>query len=114
LTFDSFSDARCDPGTITGGHDEAPVAAGESAVYFCEHKVTLADLGEPTYANTVTTTATSVGAEGEAEATTVSASSHTVVVNPLSEPPPKEPPPANKEDEKSTQGGSGRRSRCVA
>jgi hypothetical protein len=47
-----------------------------------------------------------VGAEGEGEATTVSASSNTVVVNLLSEPPPKESPPANKEDEKSTQGGA--------
>jgi len=93
LTLDSLDDPRCDPGTISGGPDEA-LGVGKSTVYVCEHVVGLADLGQPTYTNTVTISATSLAGEGEPEGTTVSAASNTVVVNLLAkEPPPKEPPP---------------------
>src|SRR5205823_9459071 len=109
LTLDSLDDPRCDPGTISGGPDEA-LGVGKSTVYVCEHVVGLADLGQPTYTNTVTTSATSVAGVGEPEGTTVGASSNTVVVNllakgpPSQEPPPKEPP-AGKEE---TPSGAGR------
>jgi hypothetical protein len=107
LTFGALTDARCDEGTLTGGPGEAEVAPRELAVYFCEHVITLADLGGPTYTNAVATSATS--AEGEEQSTTVNAFSNTVVVNllsepPAKEPPPKEPPPGNKEGENTTQG----------
>jgi hypothetical protein len=106
LVFGDLTDERCDPGTITGGPGEEPVGIGGSAVYFCEHVVTLADLGAPTYANTVTTSATSAeGGEGEGEGTTVSAASNTVFVNLLAEA-PKEPPAGGKEETTTAGGGS--------
>ncbi|MGA2320282.1 MAG: hypothetical protein ABSG95_06010 [Solirubrobacteraceae bacterium] len=43
LTFSSFSDPRCDEGTITGGPGETPVAPSSSTTYFCTHLLTKAD-----------------------------------------------------------------------
>ena len=40
LTLSSFSDPRCDAGTIAGGPGAAPLAAGASTTFTCTHLVT--------------------------------------------------------------------------
>jgi hypothetical protein len=106
LRFGKLSDERCDPETITEGPGEAEVAPGAMAVYFCQHVITLADLGGSTYSNTVTTTAAQAGEESSS----VSSSSNTVVVNVLPKEEPKEEPkekpkeePKGKEEQKGNE-----------
>jgi uncharacterized repeat protein (TIGR01451 family) len=42
LTLSSFTDVRCDGGTIAGGPGHAPVAPGSSTTYTCSHVLTSA------------------------------------------------------------------------
>jgi len=37
ITFSSFSDPRCDEGTVAGGPGESPLAPGASSTYTCDH-----------------------------------------------------------------------------
>jgi hypothetical protein len=54
LKLSGFSDANCDPGTITGGPGEASLPIGASTTYTCTRR-----LGSPgTYVNAATVTAT--------------------------------------------------------
>jgi len=55
-TFTSFSDAHCDPGTISGGPGAAPVGPGETAIFTCRH--VLMTVG--TYTNEATITGNTV------------------------------------------------------
>jgi len=57
LKFSSFTDAKCDPGTIGGGPGAAEVAPGESTVYTCDHVLT--SVGR--YVNEATVTGTPPG-----------------------------------------------------
>jgi hypothetical protein len=57
LTFSSFTDAHCDPGTIAGGPGEAPVAPSSSTTYTCSH--VLASVGS--YVNEASVTGTAQG-----------------------------------------------------
>jgi hypothetical protein len=43
LTFGDFTDARCDPGTISGGPGATSVPAGGWTAYTCTHVLTTAD-----------------------------------------------------------------------
>ena len=70
LTFSSFEDSNCDPGTIAGGPGANPVGVGESTTYTCSHKLT----SEGEYTNVATVTG---GASGE---TPTSHTTNTVVV----------------------------------
>ncbi len=102
LTFGSFSDPRCDPGTLTGGPGKLPLQMGQSAKYFCTHKLTAAD--GASYTNTASITGTPEPGNGEPETKT----SNTVVVNIPSGGGTKEPPKENpKEDPKGSSAGSG-------
>jgi hypothetical protein len=65
LTFSSFTDPRCDPGTIAGGPGTTPVQPGASTTFTCSH--VLAATGS--YFNVVTVTGTP---EGETPTTTKS------------------------------------------
>jgi hypothetical protein len=42
MTLTTFSDPRCDPGTIAGGPGTIPLAPGSAAVYTCSHVITAA------------------------------------------------------------------------
>ena len=57
LMFSSFSDPRCDPGTIAGGPGAAAVAPGSSTTYTCSHVLA----SEGTYVNVATVTGTPPG-----------------------------------------------------
>jgi hypothetical protein len=57
LTFSTFEDSGCDPGTIAGGPGSNPVAPGESTTYTCSHLLT----STGTYTNVVTVTGTPEG-----------------------------------------------------
>lgn len=57
LTFSSFTDPRCDPGTIAGGPGSRSVLPGESTTYTCSHL--LASVG--TYTNVATVAGTPSG-----------------------------------------------------
>ncbi len=70
LTFSSFEDSKCDPGTISGGPGANPVGVGESTTYRCSHKLT----GEGEYENVATVTGGGSGEEPRSE------KSNTVVV----------------------------------
>jgi hypothetical protein len=54
LKFSSFSDPKCDPGTIAGGPGEAEVAPGGSTTYTCTRKLT----STGTFTNVATVTGT--------------------------------------------------------
>ncbi|HTU77542.1 MAG TPA: hypothetical protein VMF09_02150 [Solirubrobacteraceae bacterium] len=54
LTFSSFTDPHCDPGTIAGGPGASPVLPGDSTTYTCSH--VLASPGSVVNVATVTAT----------------------------------------------------------
>jgi hypothetical protein len=105
LTFSSFSDPRCDTGTIAGGPGATPVAPGASTTYTCSHLITgaggylnvavVAGAGPGEAPTThesnaveVTTPEPKAGPKG----TTESSPSTTPIVPPLT------PPPAGKKE----------------
>jgi hypothetical protein len=57
LTFSSFTDPRCDEGTIAGGPGKVPVAPGSSTTFTCSHVLTAAG----TYINEASVTGTPPG-----------------------------------------------------
>ena len=57
LTFSSFTDPHCDPGTIAGGPGSETVPPGASTIYTCSH--VLASVG--TYTNVATVAGTPSG-----------------------------------------------------
>jgi uncharacterized repeat protein (TIGR01451 family) len=57
LTFASFSDPRCDPGTITGPSSEV-LEPGRSTVFFCTHLLTTADAESGGFTNIAMITGT--------------------------------------------------------
>jgi hypothetical protein len=75
-TFAEFHDARCDPGTITGGPGSSQVAPGEATTYTCSHVLT--SVGN--YVNEATVTGSS------ADGTRVTHTSNQVVVDVPAEP----------------------------
>jgi hypothetical protein len=83
LTFSSFSDPHCDPGTLAGGPGQAALAPGRttstggSSTYACDHVLTSSDKAVGSYRNVASDTATPPPGEG-AQVTT---GSNTVVVN---------------------------------
>ena len=62
--FSGFSDAHCDPGTLTGGTDGKPLAILESTRYKCTHLLDKADEAAGSYTNTATVTATPPSGDG--------------------------------------------------
>jgi hypothetical protein len=95
LTLADLSDPKCDPGTITGGPGENPLApqgpttTPGSTVYFCRHVITQADSEAGFYTNVADATGTPLGCEGPF-CVPVTAESNTVLVTvPLPPPPPK-------------------------
>jgi hypothetical protein len=77
LTFSSFSDSQCDPGTIAGGPEGgAALPVGASTAYTCTHLLSAADGSAGSYTNTVTLTGNPPGGEGSP----ITNSSNTVVV----------------------------------
>jgi hypothetical protein len=77
LTFSSFSDSQCDPGTIAGGPEGgAALPVGASTTYTCTHLLSAADGSAGSYTNTVTLTGDPPGGEGSP----ITNSSNTVVV----------------------------------
>jgi hypothetical protein len=75
LAFSSFTDARCDPGTLAGGPGEALVAARGSTTYTCSHVLNAVG----TYTNEAAVTGTP---PGEAPITHVSNQVEVVVPGP--------------------------------
>jgi hypothetical protein len=76
LTMSAFTDAQCDPGTISGGPAGGVLAAGASATYTCSHQLSEADLTVGSYSNTAGVTGTPPAGAGEA----ITHTSNTVVV----------------------------------
>ncbi|HEY4812453.1 MAG TPA: hypothetical protein VIH71_15490 [Solirubrobacteraceae bacterium] len=77
LTFSSFSDPQCDPGTIAGGPEGgAALPVGASTTYTCTHVLSAADGSAGSYTNTVTLTGDPPGGEGSP----ITSTSNTVVV----------------------------------
>jgi hypothetical protein len=76
LTFSSFTDEKCDPGTITGGPGLTPVAPGGKTTYLCNHVLTEADHTVGFYTNTASDT----GTPPENEGSPIAHESNTVVV----------------------------------
>jgi hypothetical protein len=95
------SDARCDPGTLSGGPAGGALAAGAVAVYRCEHVLTAADRRAGTYTNTAGITA-SWSEEGGGE---LSRTSGPVVAYVTDPPPPPPPPPPRGEGGTSSSPG---------
>ena len=58
ITLSGFSDPKCDPGTLAGGPGQTPLEPGEQTTYTCSHV-----LGEGTWANVATVSASGPGAE---------------------------------------------------
>jgi hypothetical protein len=85
LTFENFTDAHCDAGTIAGGPGASAIAPGESTTYTCEHTLTLADQTAGRYENNATDTGR------PPEGTPITHTSNTVVVTIPSTPPPPVP-----------------------
>jgi hypothetical protein len=98
LSLSSFTDPRCDEGTISGGPAEGTLAVGESSAYLCKHLLTEADLAVGSYANTVSILATPPSGDGSP----VTQVSNTVVT----EVDPRSALPANKEEKEKTQPSS--------
>jgi hypothetical protein len=88
LSLGSFTDPRCDPGTIAGGTGGEALAVGASTTYTCIHLLGSADEAAGSYTNTVTLTGTPPAGEGSPSSET----SNTVVVEVA---PPTAPPPSN-------------------
>lgn len=90
MTIGSFTDPRCDAGTITGGPTGGVLAPGTSSAYLCTHLITDADLTVGSYTNTVMLTGTPPSGEKLPSKT-----SNTVVteVKPRTTPPVKEKEP---------------------
>ena len=77
LTFSSFSDPQCDPGTIAGGPEGgAALPVSASTTYTCTHVLSAADGSAGSYTNTVTLTGDPPGGEGSP----ITSTSNTVVV----------------------------------
>jgi hypothetical protein len=62
--FSGFSDAHCDPGTLTGGTGGRPLAILEETRYRCTHLLDKADEAAGSYTNTATVTATPPNGDG--------------------------------------------------
>jgi len=77
LTLGSFTDPRCDAGTVSGGPGVGALAPESSTSYLCTHLLDKADQSAGSYANTVTVTGTPPNGEGSP----VTYTSDTVVVN---------------------------------
>ena len=88
MTFGTFSDARCDEGTISGGPGAEAVPAGGSSTYLCKHLLTAADETAGTVTNSVAIT----GSPPEGEGPPIEETSNTVVVGVLPPEPAPEPP----------------------
>jgi len=80
LTFTTFSDHICDPGTIVGG-SLVPVEPMGTLTYTCTHKITAADQKAGAVVNVATVTASPEQNEGG----TFSHESNAVVVAPVTE-----------------------------
>jgi len=76
LTLSSFTDAKCNEGTIGGGPGGSELAVGESTTYTCSHFITEADLTAGFYENVASVTGTPPPEEGAAS----TEESNTVVV----------------------------------
>jgi uncharacterized repeat protein (TIGR01451 family) len=76
LTLGSFSDPKCDGGTVSGGPGSAALPVGASTTYTCAHVLDAADQAAGSYANAVSIT----GTPPEGGGLPVSTSSNTVVV----------------------------------
>jgi large repetitive protein len=61
LTFSSFTDPKCDEGTITGGPGANPVAAQAMTTFFCDHVLSQTDAEAGSYTNTASITAEPAG-----------------------------------------------------
>ena len=83
LTLTGFSDAQCDPSTITGGSPGGMLAAGASATYTCSHLLGEADLAAGSYSNTAGLT----GTPPEGGGAPITHTSNTVVVTVSPAPP---------------------------
>jgi hypothetical protein len=76
LTLGSFSDERCDAGTVLGGPVGGILAAGASTNYTCSHLLDVADQAAGSYSNAVTLT----GTPPEGDGAPIAQGSNTVVV----------------------------------
>lgn len=61
LTFSDFTDAHCDPGTISGGPGASSIPAGGWTMYTCSHVLTAADGRHGRLTNVATDTGTPPG-----------------------------------------------------
>jgi hypothetical protein len=77
LTFTSFSDPRCDAGTLAGGLGAVPLPVGESTTYTCEHLLNAHDRKASYYSNTAKATAAPPAGLGSH----VTRTSNTVIVD---------------------------------
>ncbi len=73
----TIDDPRCDPGTISRGPQPDPLHPGESTVFTCDHKITLADQAAGSYTNVATVLASLEPTGGP----TVTKTTNEVVVN---------------------------------
>jgi hypothetical protein len=90
LTFTSFADPYCDPGTISGGPGGSAVPPGGSTTYYCRHLLTASDQVAGLHQNVVSVTANS----SETGTTVSTHISNTVIVTlPKPPPPPLAPEP---------------------
>ena len=64
LSLASFSDPRCDVGTITGGPGSEVLVPGASSTYLCTHLLVAADQTAGSYSNTVSIEASPPAGEG--------------------------------------------------
>jgi uncharacterized repeat protein (TIGR01451 family) len=92
----SFTDSRCDSGTISGGPIGGVLAVGASGTYLCEHLLGKADQSAGSYSNVVTLTGTPPVGEGSP----VTHTSNTVVTE-------VKPPPASSGTSGTGGGGGG-------
>jgi uncharacterized repeat protein (TIGR01451 family) len=77
LTFTSFSDPRCDAGTLAGGLGATPLPTGESTTYTCDHLLNAHDRKASYYSNTAKATAAPPAGLGSP----VTRTSNTVLIN---------------------------------
>jgi hypothetical protein len=80
LTFSDFTDAHCDPGTISGGPGAASVPAGGWTAYTCTHVLTTADRTHGRLTNVAADTGTPPGGSP------ITNASNKVVVNVAKQP----------------------------
>ncbi len=64
LSFPTFSDPKCDPGTIAGGPGLGTIVRNETTTYTCSHQLTGADLTAGTYTDSASATGAPPAGDG--------------------------------------------------